>query len=210
MNKHCKANAPATTKVSRNDSPIWKRLSKVRHAAKNNMFWTLGKAGLLKLKIPKTQNYQKSKIVYRLKPDPSWVKLNTDGDSKGNPGVAGAGGIVRDYEGKFILAFSEPIGFTNNMVAEMHVVLRGIGICLEKGFSKVWLELDALHVIHLIFRQVRGAWYIQNMLQHIQIYLKQTEVRISHIFREGNQAADYFANQALEVDEISIVNHDQL
>ncbi|KAL0296081.1 UNVERIFIED_CONTAM: putative ribonuclease H protein [Sesamum radiatum] len=79
-----------------------------------------------------------------------WVKLNTDGASKGNPGVAGAGGIVRDYEGKVILAFSEPIGFTNNMVVVMHVVLRGLGIYLEKGLSKVWLELDALHVIHLI------------------------------------------------------------
>ncbi|KAK4390170.1 putative ribonuclease H protein [Sesamum angolense] len=124
-----------------------------------------------------------------------WVKLNTDGASKGNPGLARAGDIVRDYERKVILAFSEPIGFTNNMVAEMHVVLRGFGICLEKGFSKVWLELDAIHVIHLIFRQVRGVRYIQNMLQHIQIYLQQMEVRISHIFREENQAADYFATK---------------
>ncbi|KAL0310201.1 UNVERIFIED_CONTAM: putative ribonuclease H protein [Sesamum calycinum] len=138
------------------------------------------------------------------------VKLNTDGASKGNPCWAEVGGIARDYEGKVILEFSEPIGFTNNMVAEMHAAVRGLSICLEKGFSKVWLELDALHVIHHISRQVRGDWYIQNMLQHIQIYLKQIEVRISHIFREGNQAADYFANQALEVDEISIINHDQL
>ncbi|KAL0391162.1 UNVERIFIED_CONTAM: putative ribonuclease H protein [Sesamum calycinum] len=94
-------------------------------------------ARLLKLKIPETQNYQKSKIVYWLKPDQGWVKLNTDGASKGNPGLARAGGIVKDYEGKAIFVFSEPIGFTNNMVAEMHVVLRGLGICLEKGFSKV-------------------------------------------------------------------------
>ncbi|KAL0295036.1 UNVERIFIED_CONTAM: putative ribonuclease H protein [Sesamum angustifolium] len=165
---------------------------------------------LLKLKIPETRNYQKSKTVYWLKPDLGWLKLNTGGASKGNPGLARAGGIVKDYEGKVIFVFSEPIGFTNNMVAEMHAVLRGLSICLEKGFSKVWLELDALHVIYLIFRQIRGAWYIQNMLQHIQIYLTQMKVRISHIFREGNQAADYFANQALEVDEISIVNHDQL
>ncbi|KAL0418888.1 UNVERIFIED_CONTAM: putative ribonuclease H protein [Sesamum radiatum] len=94
-------------------------------------------ARLLKLKIPETRNYQKSKIVYWLKPDPGWVKLKTDGASKGNPGLAGAGGIVKDYTGKAIFVFSEPIGFTNNMVAEMHAVLRGLGICLEKGFSKV-------------------------------------------------------------------------
>ncbi|KAL0303262.1 UNVERIFIED_CONTAM: putative ribonuclease H protein [Sesamum radiatum] len=322
MNKCCRANAPATAKVSPNDSPIWRRLCKVRHVVQNNMFWTLGKGeeeavyhlflqnnhslttwkffagkfnitlpqssiiptfiqawklnprhslklrdvipmiilwniwtsrndakhrkkpfnaqviisktwyhlqnlcrsniwkpehlkgdafavGLLKLKIPETQNYQNCKTVYWLKPDPGWVKLNTNGASKGNPGLAGAGGNVREYEGKVIFAFSEPIGLTNNMVAEMHVVLRGLGICLKKGFSKVWLELDALYIIHLISKQVRGAWYIQNMLQHIQ-YLQQMEVRISHIFREENQAADYFANQALEIDEISIINHDQL
>ncbi|KAL0400123.1 UNVERIFIED_CONTAM: hypothetical protein Sradi_2355600 [Sesamum radiatum] len=68
------------------------------------------------------------------------MKLNTDSASKGNLGLAGAGGIVRDYEGKVILAFSELIGFTNNMVVEMHVVLKGLGICLEKGFSKVCLS----------------------------------------------------------------------
>ncbi|KAL0296082.1 UNVERIFIED_CONTAM: hypothetical protein Sradi_6660300 [Sesamum radiatum] len=42
-NKYCKANAPATAKVSQNDSSIWRRLCKVRHDAQNNMFWTLGK-----------------------------------------------------------------------------------------------------------------------------------------------------------------------
>ncbi|KAL0285737.1 UNVERIFIED_CONTAM: putative ribonuclease H protein [Sesamum calycinum] len=140
----------------------------------------------------------------------SWVKLNTDGASKGNPSVARARGIARDYEGKVILAFSEPIRFTNNMVVEMHVVLRGLGIYLERVFLKFGLNWMLFMSFISYYRQVRGAWYIQNMLQHIQIYLKQMEVRISHIFREGNQAADYFANQALEVNEISIVNHDQL
>ncbi|KAL0443394.1 UNVERIFIED_CONTAM: putative ribonuclease H protein [Sesamum latifolium] len=68
-------------------------------------------AGLLKLKIPEIRNYQNCKTIYWLKPEPGWVKLNTNGASKGNPGLAGAGGIVRDYEGKVILAFFEPIGF---------------------------------------------------------------------------------------------------
>ncbi|KAL0287128.1 UNVERIFIED_CONTAM: hypothetical protein Sradi_7130200 [Sesamum radiatum] len=32
-----------------------------------------------------------------------WYKLNTDGASKGNPGISGAGGILRDQLGKVIL-----------------------------------------------------------------------------------------------------------
>jgi len=33
-------------------------------------------------------------------PPIDWVKVNVDGCSKGNPGVAGAGGVIRDAMGK--------------------------------------------------------------------------------------------------------------
>lgn len=35
-------------------------------------------------------------------PSGDWVKLNTDGASHGNPGLATAGGILRDGEGTWI------------------------------------------------------------------------------------------------------------
>ena len=33
------------------------------------------------------------------KPEASWLKLNTDGSSLGNPGLAGGGGLIRNEEG---------------------------------------------------------------------------------------------------------------
>ncbi|KAL0313976.1 UNVERIFIED_CONTAM: hypothetical protein Sangu_2242000, partial [Sesamum angustifolium] len=109
------------------------------------------KSRSLKMELSKKQNC--------LLVDTGWVKLNIDGASKGNPGLAWLEleALSETMREKSSFTFSEPIGFTNNMEAEMHVVLRGFCICLEKGFSKVWLELDALHVIHLIFKQVRGV-----------------------------------------------------
>ena len=47
-------------------------------------------------------------------PQVGWKKLNTDGASKGNPGLAGCGGVVRDKNGRWIAGFSRRIGVTSS------------------------------------------------------------------------------------------------
>ena len=46
------------------------------------------------------------------------MKLNTDGLSIGNLGMAGCGGMIRDDCGCWIAGFSRRIGITNSFVAE--------------------------------------------------------------------------------------------
>lgn len=46
----------------------------------------------------KGRNYQDVYVRWDF-PNEGWVKLNTDGASKGNPGQAGAGGILGDATG---------------------------------------------------------------------------------------------------------------
>ena len=54
------------------------------------------------------------------KPPPfGFYKLNTNGLAKSNPGVAGAGGLIRDYRGNWIGGFSRNIGFTHSLAAEL-------------------------------------------------------------------------------------------
>ena len=48
-----------------------------------------------------------------------WVKLNTDGSSLGNPGLAGGGGVIRDIEGAWIMGFVRNIGITSRYIAEL-------------------------------------------------------------------------------------------
>ncbi|KAL0293316.1 UNVERIFIED_CONTAM: putative ribonuclease H protein [Sesamum radiatum] len=64
----------------------------------------------------KTQRHKAITVHWR-KPPEGWYKLNTDGASKGNPGISGAGGILRDQLGKVIFAFQEPLGNATNTQA---------------------------------------------------------------------------------------------
>nr|XP_023911030.1 uncharacterized protein LOC112022645 [Quercus suber] len=48
-----------------------------------------------------------------------WVKLNTDRAAKGNLGLAGCGGVVRDENGKWLTGFSKRIRISTSFVAEL-------------------------------------------------------------------------------------------
>ena len=53
------------------------------------------------------------------KPDIDWVKLYSDGSSKGNSGIAGSGGLIRNEKGEWICGYARKIGITTNFVAEL-------------------------------------------------------------------------------------------
>eukprot|EP01018_Ginkgo_biloba_P030762 Gb_31409 [translate_table: standard] len=43
-------------------------------------------------------------------PPIGWIKYNFDGAEKGNPSLAGEGGLCRNLEGAILGAFAEPLG----------------------------------------------------------------------------------------------------
>uniref|UniRef100_A0A2N9IFC0 CCHC-type domain-containing protein n=1 Tax=Fagus sylvatica TaxID=28930 RepID=A0A2N9IFC0_FAGSY len=49
------------------------------------------------------------------KPSPGWVKLNTDGSSLVNLGIAGSGGLIRNSDGDWIMGFVRNIGTTGSV-----------------------------------------------------------------------------------------------
>ena len=48
--------------------------------------------------------------VFQNSTTPLWIKINTDGMSKGNPGSAACGAVFRGFCGAFHGAFSMPSG----------------------------------------------------------------------------------------------------
>ncbi|KAL0318099.1 UNVERIFIED_CONTAM: putative ribonuclease H protein [Sesamum calycinum] len=139
-----------------------------------------------------------------------WSKLNTDGVSKANPGVAGAGGIIRNHLGQTVLAFQEHLGLTSNTAAELKAIYRGVKLCIDSNIRKIWVATDANVALKLISSPSQGPWHLQYLLQQIRNLLPQTEFKISHIFREGNQVADYFANQACFNQHLTILSPDNI
>ncbi|KAL2242478.1 UNVERIFIED_CONTAM: putative ribonuclease H protein [Sesamum indicum] len=144
------------------------------------------------------------------KPDRGWIKINTDGASKGNPGPAGAGGIARDERGAAIFAFYEFIGEATNMYAEVYGLFKALQICQTENFNRIWIEVDAVNIIRLIKEPSKGHWTLQHMLSRINLFLKRVEFRITHIYREGNMAADHLANLACTTKSAEVYRGDEL
>ncbi|KAL0292713.1 UNVERIFIED_CONTAM: putative ribonuclease H protein [Sesamum calycinum] len=89
---------------------------------------------------------------------PVLVKLNTDGSSLGNPGLAGAAGINRDSAGHVHLAYQFALGTGTSVLAELTAVWRGLELALTHGLTPLVVEVDATTVISLLQSRASGKW----------------------------------------------------
>lgn len=83
-------------------------------------------------------------------PREGWVRLNTDDASKGNPGSAGAGGLIRGHRGELFEMFASNCGVCSCTKAELWAVLRGLAIAWNGGHKRVQLTVDSEVVVRLL------------------------------------------------------------
>ncbi|XP_071923161.1 uncharacterized protein [Coffea arabica] len=76
----------------------------------------------------------KFRLVHWQAPRLSMFKLNIDGCSKGNPGLSGGGGILRDGSGKFIFAFAGCFDVATSLQAEAKALALGLSLCVQRNF----------------------------------------------------------------------------
>lgn len=88
-----------------------------------------------------------------------------------------------------------------NMAVETWAIVKGLELCWEAGIRQIWIETDALSVIHLINTPGKGHWTLQHYLSRARKLVKKFDAKITHIFREGNQVADFLANLACNTGE---------
>ncbi|KAJ7970888.1 Ribonuclease H [Quillaja saponaria] len=124
--------------------------------------------------------------------------LEFDGASKGNPGLAGAGAVLRAEDGSQICRLREGVGVDTNNVAEYRALILGLRHALKKGYRHVCAQGDSL----LVCKQVQGLWKTKN--QNMAILCKEARelkdkflsFQINHVLREFNSEADTQANLA--------------
>lgn len=131
--------------------------------------------------------------------------LYADGGSRGNPGPAGAGALVRDEEGKKVLIVSEFLGNTTNNIAEYTAVLRALeGLHTLLGAAAESASVDVRLDSQLIVRQMNGEYKIKHpniiplarSVKECVAHFKR--VSFSHVYREDNTEADALANAAMD------------
>ncbi|KAF9681426.1 hypothetical protein SADUNF_Sadunf05G0000200 [Salix dunnii] len=97
------------------------------------------------------------KMVRWIKPKEHCFKLNVDGSFQGRNAVSGGGGILRDWHGNVSFFFFLPLKAKSALHAEILTLYHGLCICKDRGISKVWIEMDALSVIHLVQNRCIGS-----------------------------------------------------
>lgn len=130
--------------------------------------------------------------------------INTDGASRGNPGPAAYGYIIKSKDGVILHQEGKTLGETTNNIAEYTGVLRALEYVRDHYSKKaphtVLLVADSM----LVVEQLSGRYKIKNpKLKVLFDQIKGLEFELGrvdykHTMREGNFIADRLANQALD------------
>ncbi|KAG2318293.1 hypothetical protein Bca4012_069424 [Brassica carinata] len=130
--------------------------------------------------------------------------IEFDGASKGNPGKAGAGAVLRSSHDNSVLFYlREGVGTATNNVAEYRALILGLKSALAKGFKNVRVQGDSM----LVCMQVQDAWKTKHpkmaeLCKQAKELMKQFKsFHIQHIDREFNSVADAQANHAINLPE---------
>ncbi len=148
-----------------------------------------------------TKNEDNKKKPASIKIFPEFdYKMNFDGCSKGNPGLAGAGAVIYHFDKEY-WADSFFVGemFTNNH-AEYAGLILGLQQAKALGIKHLRVEGDSL----LVINHMKGLYKCKS-INLIELYEKAREleshfdrIEYVHVFRNQNKRADELSNIAIE------------
>jgi broad specificity phosphatase PhoE/ribonuclease HI len=128
--------------------------------------------------------------------------VEADGGSRGNPGPAGYGALVRDADtGEVLTEVAEGIGVASNNVAEYRGLLAGLRAAAAiPDVESVEVRMDS----KLVVEQMSGRWQVKHpdmrTLRREAAVLVDAlpAVTFTHIPRAQNSHADRLANEAMD------------
>lgn len=107
-------------------------------------------------------------------PPSSFIKLNFNGASKGNPGPAGGGGVFQNSQVEILHIYTINLGHSTNNATELNAMVKGLNIAIYKGFQKLILEGDSSLVITICRKlmnetpscKVSQRWHLSAIIPH--------------------------------------------
>jgi len=127
--------------------------------------------------------------------------IQADGGSRGNPGPAAYGVVVRDAAtGDVVAEQGEHLGIATNNVAEYRGLIAGLEIVRELDpEASVEVRLDS----RLVVEQMSGGWRIKHpdivpLARRARELLPQGGATWQWVPREQNREADRLVNEALD------------
>jgi ribonuclease HI len=134
------------------------------------------------------------------KPVAAAYRANIDGGSRGNPGPAAYGVVIRDAKGDIVARLKKYIGRMTNNVAEYYGLIAALDYMQSQGIKALRIESDS----ELLVKQMRGQYKVrspelQPLFERARKMSQALEsFRIDHVYREQNREADALANEAMD------------
>src|SRR5271165_3115222 len=131
---------------------------------------------------------------------PTSFQANIDGGSRGNPGPAAYGVLIRDGKGEIVARLKKYIGSNTNNVAEYFGLIAALDYAQNHDIRALRVESDS----ELLVKQMRGQYRVKSAdLQPLFERAKKmsqgfSSFRIDHVYREQNREADALVNEALD------------
>jgi probable phosphoglycerate mutase len=131
--------------------------------------------------------------------------IEADGGSRGNPGPAGYGALVRDAStGEVLATESEYLGVVTNNVAEYSGLIAGLRLAARiDPHASVLVRMDS----RLVVEQMSGRWKIKHPdMKPLAVRAAAAargfaDVSYEWMPRERNKDADRLANEAMDAGE---------
>lgn len=132
--------------------------------------------------------------------------IHADGGSRGNPGPAGAGAMIRDELGNSVASVSQFLGTRTNNFAEYEAVILAFEMLAKlvgarkTDATDVAVKMDS----ELVVKQMRGEYKVKHPVlkeQHARLAMLAAafkSVSFSHVPRAQNKDADALANEAMD------------
>jgi probable phosphoglycerate mutase len=127
--------------------------------------------------------------------------VEADGGSRGNPGPAGYGAVVKDADGTVLAEVAESIGRATNNVAEYRGLIAGLSAlpAVTGEGASVEVRMDS----KLVIEQMAGRWKIKHeglrpLAQEAAALARRFRITWKWVPRAQNSHADRLANEAMD------------
>ncbi len=124
----------------------------------------------------------------------------TDGGSRGNPGPAGAGIVLRDSQHNILVAKGFYLGHLTSNVAEYTGVIKALKMAVDLKARAIELFSDS----ELLVKQINGLYRVRGANikpvyeQAVALLNRFDQWKIVHVCRKDNTHADAMVNAALD------------
>lgn len=131
------------------------------------------------------------------------VILNVDGNSMGNPGPAGFGGVLRHSSGDWISGFAGSVGWSTVLHVELLSIFYGLKVAWDQGHKDLICYNDSTLAIHLINEDLNHWHHYASIIANIKNLVERNwRIRFDHTMREANSAADLMAKRGAAGPEV--------